>query len=118
MTSLKPLLTIVSILLISNIFAQNQLSVSGLTCESKSNPVGIEMKNPRLSWIITSSERNTIQSDYHILVSDSPEKLQNNIGNIWDSKIVKSDRSIQVEYGGSPLSSEKDRKSTRLNSSH
>ena len=107
MTYLKPLLTIVSILLISSVFAQSQISVSGLTCESKSNPVGIEIKNPRLSWIISSSERNTVQSDYHILVSDSPEKLHNNIGNIWDSKIVKSDCSIQVEYNGSPLSSEK-----------
>jgi len=107
MTYLKPLLTIVSILLISSVFAQSQISVSGLTCESKSNPVGIEIKNPRLSWIISSSERNTVQSDYHILVSDSPEKLQNNIGNIWDSKVVKSDRSIQIEYSGLPLSSEK-----------
>jgi hypothetical protein len=48
-----------------------------------------------------------MQSAYHILVADSPEKLKANIGNIWDSKRVKTNESIEVIYSGKPLESAK-----------
>ena len=41
-------------------------------------PVGIDAPAPRLSWQITSTERNVMQTGYHILVSSSPEKLNKN----------------------------------------
>ena len=107
MTRLKILFSAIAILMALNILAQTSCSVSNLTCESKENPLGIELKNPRLGWKITSSERDAHQSAYHILVSDSPEKLKNNIGNIWDSGTIESDQSTQVKYGGTPLSPEK-----------
>lgn len=107
MTRLKILFSAIAILMALNILAQTSCFVSNLTCESKENPLGIELKNPRLGWKITSSERDAHQSAYHILVSDSPEKLKNNIGNIWDSGTIKSDQSTQVKYGGTPLSPEK-----------
>ena len=43
-------------------------------------PVGIDAPAPRLSWQITSTERNVMQTGYHILVSSSPEKLNKNEG--------------------------------------
>jgi len=107
MTGRKLSLAIFAISLTFNIFAQNNLTISNTRCESWINPVGIGVDHPRLSWEINSTENNTLQSTYHILVSDSPEKLNNNIGDIWDSKVVASDRSIQVEYAGTPLKSEK-----------
>lgn len=107
MINLKLKLAASVIFLTFNLFAQNPVSVSNILCESKINPVGIEAEHPRLSWVINSDEKDTRQSAYHILVSDSPQKLKNNIGNIWDSKVVKSDRSIQVEYAGITLNSEK-----------
>jgi len=69
--------------------------------------MGIEMKTPRFSWVINSSERDTRQSAYQIIVADSPDNINKNIGNTWDSKVVKSDSSNQVKYSGSALSSEK-----------
>lgn len=90
-----------------NIFAQGHLYVLDLRCESEVNPIGVEVAHPHFSWVVNSDERDTYQSSFQILVSDSPEKLKKNIGNIWDSKIVKSEHSIQVEYSGTPLISEK-----------
>ncbi|MDP2338138.1 MAG: family 78 glycoside hydrolase catalytic domain [Bacteroidota bacterium] len=107
MIKLKYTLVFLAIFFTVNLFAQNVVSISEIRCESKFNPLGIEVKYPRLSWSFISSERDMQQSAYHILVADSQEKLQKNIGNIWDSKVVNSDRSIQVEYAGVPLNSEK-----------
>ena len=79
------------------------LSVSSLKCESKSNPLGIEEGTPRLSWELKSAERSIMQTAYRILVSDNKQSLEKNIGNIWDSKKMISDQSIQVKYQGKKL---------------
>jgi len=107
MTRLKFSLFYQAVLLTFISCSQNPVSVSGLKCDGRTNPLGIEAMNPRFSWVINSNERDTRQSAYQILVADSPEKLKKNIGNIWDSKVVKSGRSILVEYAGLTLSSEK-----------
>lgn len=69
--------------------------------------MGIENKNPRVNWILKSTERNQIQSAYRIIVSDNSESLKQNIGNIWDSKKVTSDESILVALKGKPLQAAK-----------
>ncbi len=107
MIQLKYILAFTAISLTFNTFARDLIFVANIRCESRINPVGIEVEHPRFSWIIKSNERDIQQSAYQILVADSPQKLKKNIGNIWDSKVVKSDRSIQVEYSGTPLISEK-----------
>ena len=81
------------------------LEIRNLQCEYLSNPLGIDSQDPQLSWNTTSADRNSIQTAYRILVADDPELLKKNIGNIWDSKKVLSDQSIQVLYAGSPLKS-------------
>lgn len=82
---------------------QASVSVSHLTCEYKTNPLGVEAKQPRLSWIINASVTNSKQTAYQVLVADSKEKLQQNQGNIWDSKKVATSQSIQVLYKGLSL---------------
>ncbi|MDI9365495.1 MAG: family 78 glycoside hydrolase catalytic domain [Flavobacterium sp.] len=82
---------------------QASVSVSHLTCEYKTNPLGIEATQPRLSWIITSSVTNSKQTAYQILVADSKQNLQHNKGNIWDSKKLATAQSLQVLYKGLPL---------------
>ena len=79
------------------------VSVTSLKCESKSNPLGIEERSPRLSWALNSTDRGVMQTAYRILVSDDEESLVKNIGNIWDSKKITSDQSIQVKYQGKKL---------------
>jgi len=79
--------------------------VTNLRCEYLHNPLGIDTPEPRLSWVFESDERGQKQSAYRILVADSKEKLDTDIGNLWDSGKVDSDQTIQVVYGGKPLTS-------------
>jgi hypothetical protein len=83
-------------------FAQ-KLSVANLKCENRINPLGIESPSPKLSWELQSDQHNIMQTAYRILVADNPKSLQNASGNIWDSKKVASDASIQVAYSGKKL---------------
>jgi alpha-L-rhamnosidase len=99
------MLATLAIILTFNLFAQNFISVSNTKCELKINHEGIEAEHPCLSWVIKSNVIDIQQTAYHILVSYSLAKLKKNIGNIWDSKVMKSDHSIQVEYAGLPLGS-------------
>ena len=83
-----------------------QPSVDALRCELLTNPLGIDKTNPRLSWQIQADARNVLQTAYHILVASSPEKLTQNIGDLWDSGKTESDNSIAVFYDGKALKSD------------
>lgn len=83
-----------------------QPSVDALRCELLTNPLGIDKMNPRLSWQIQADARNVVQTAYHILVASSPEKLAQNIGDLWDSGKTESDNSIAVFYDGKALKSD------------
>ena len=74
--------------------------VTNLICEYHSNPVGIDVQKPRLSWKIVSDEENLMQSAYQIRVADSPSNLKRKNKLIWDSGKVESDESVQNEYEG------------------
>ena len=76
-----------------------------LLCEYAVDPIGVDVVRPRFSWILKHSERARLQSAYRILVARAPEFLLNDKGDIWDSKKIKSDKSVNVEYRGKPLES-------------
>ena len=80
-------------------------SPADLRCEYLENPLGIDVPKPRLSWKLDSSVRSQKQSAYRILVASSPERLESNIGDLWDTGKIDSDQSIRVDYGGKPLES-------------
>lgn len=77
-----------------------------LRCEYLVNPLGIDVLNPRLSWILESSERAQNQTAYRILVSSSKELLEKNQGDLWDTGKVKSNESIHIVYDGKSLKSQ------------
>ena len=106
MNLLKYALSLGLVLTLMN-FSENPISISSIKCDGRINPTGIEVKNPRFSWVINSNEKDTYQSAFQIIVSDSEEILKKNVGNVWDSKVVKSDQSTGVRYDGPALSSEK-----------
>ncbi len=89
----------------SVIAADKNVAVKDLRCEYLVNPLGIDVTQPRLSWIIETDKRNWSQSAYQILVATSAEKLKQNKADLWDSGKVKSDQSIHVVYDGKPLNS-------------
>lgn len=76
-----------------------------LLCENQVNPMGIDARNPRLTWLIADTGRGSKQTGYQILVSDSPESLAIDNGKFWDSGQVSGDQSVDVIYQGQPLES-------------
>ncbi len=91
--------------LTSQFAAANEIIVKNLRCEYLKNPIGIDIKNPRLSWIIKLNQQGQKQTAYQILVASNREKLEKNIGDIWDSGKVKSDKSGHIKYLGEKLKS-------------
>ena len=80
-----------------------QISVEKILCDYQENPIGINNTRPALSWELQSSQRNVRQVAYRILIADDSLLLQNNKGNIWDTKKVLSGQSIQVSFAGQKL---------------
>ena len=81
------------------------LMISNLTCEYKSNPLGIDVHNPRLSWQVHSDVRGTRQTGFQVFVASNETDLGNETKLIWDSNRVDSDQSIHIPYIGPALSS-------------
>ncbi|MCY2924816.1 MAG: hypothetical protein NT031_05155, partial [Planctomycetota bacterium] len=81
------------------------VEVRELRCEYQSNPLGVDVRAPRLSWQLQSKQRGQRQTAYRILVASSAGLLQRDQGDLWDSGQVDSDQSIQVYYAGKPLAS-------------
>lgn len=102
-------LKILIILLLLAVSAISVAQVSGLPvnlrCEFQKNPLGVDISHPALSWTIqtVSDVRAMRQTAYQILVASSPEKLQADQGDMWNSGKVKSDRMGQVSYAGKTL---------------
>ncbi|NQT27749.1 family 78 glycoside hydrolase catalytic domain [candidate division KSB1 bacterium] len=87
-----------------SVWAGGQLAVVNPRVEYKVNPVGIDVKNPRMSWEILSEKRNTRQTAYAIQYASSLQKLEEVEDLLWNVK-VESDRSIHVVYDGPALKS-------------
>ena len=79
------------------------LNIINLRCEYTKNPIGIDEKAPRFSWILDSDGTNILQASYRIQVSQNSKSFERTL---WDSGEVVSDQSIQVEYHGPSLKSE------------
>jgi alpha-L-rhamnosidase len=77
---------------------------TGLRCEYLENPMGVDVRQPRLFWVLEHTERGQAQSAYQVLVSSDPAAAA---GDIWDSGKVTSSRSTQVVYAGKALESGK-----------
>lgn len=68
-------------------------------------PLGIDNPAPGFSWEVGDESRGAIQSAYRILVSSSPDLLNQEEGDIWDSGKIDSGNTIQIKYEGKPLKS-------------
>ena len=73
-----------------------------LRCEYGRNPTAIGETQPRLSWVVEGApqQRGVMQGAYRVLVASSPELLDQDQGDLWDSGKVSSARSVNVVYGG------------------
>ena len=56
---------------------------------------------PEFSWVVPKGVIS--QSAYQILVASSLDKLNNNIGNMWNSGQIRTNASDDIEYEGTEL---------------
>ncbi len=82
-----------------------KIAPEDLRVEYLRNPLGLEAAAPRFSWILSSAERNQVQSAYQILVAASEPALKAGAADKWDSGKIASDASVNVAYEGKSLSS-------------
>lgn len=101
----NPLFLTASLLLFSSIPSFAALQPANLRCEYRTNPMGIDVARPRLSWTVASSQRGERQTAYQILVASNAKLLKRGRGDLWDSGRVASDETAQIVYGGRALGS-------------
>lgn len=82
------------------------IKATDLKCNYLTNPIGIDTPAPRLSWALDADGWNRCQTAYRILVATSEELLLEDVGDLWDSGEVSSDKQVHIVYGGKELSSE------------
>ena len=84
---------------------EGPLPPQNLRCEYLRDPLGIDVKQPRFSWVLEHSQRGEKQTAYQLLVATRPELLARDQGDAWDSGKISSEHSTQVVYGGKGLES-------------
>lgn len=77
-----------------------QVKIQHLLTENLTNPIGIDVQQPRFSWQLVSDKRNVAQTAYEVIVSADK-------GPLWKSGKVASNQSVQVTYAGAALQSGK-----------
>ncbi len=80
-----------------------QVTIQSVSCENLTNPIGLDVKQPRFSWVLTSPGKNVSQSAYEIHVSKEVSALAK--GSTWNSGRVQSDQSVFIPYSGPALES-------------
>jgi len=80
-----------------------QVKVVQLLCENKQNPLGIDIRNPMLSWQLRSEDNGISQTAYEIVVTQNINNFNSNDYVVWRSGKIISDQSVHVVYAGSTL---------------
>src|SRR5580704_9191 len=73
-----------------------------LRCEYEINPLGIDDRQPRLSWQVNDSRRGAKQSAYEIWVASTLPALKST-PELWNSGKIVSNQSIHVVHKGKAL---------------
>lgn len=69
-----------------------KIKVEGLV-----NPIGLDVKNPRFSFVALVDNGALFQKSYSFTVADEEGNI------VWDTGIVASDSSVNIEYAGEEL---------------
>jgi alpha-L-rhamnosidase len=85
--------------------ASAAVEVVDLRSELRVSPLGIDVRQPRLSWRLRSDVRGTLQTAYQLRVASSEAALLANSDFIWDSGTIASSESTQIPYPGPTLHS-------------
>ncbi len=65
----------------------------------------LDTNEPRFSWNYVSDAQNVKQTSYRIIAASTLENARDGIGDLWDSGVVFSDKTLYVPYEGKTLQS-------------
>jgi alpha-L-rhamnosidase len=74
-----------------------------LTCDSLTQPLGIDSSQPLFSWQLQDAGFAARQTAYRIEVASKPAMLAGGKPDVWDSGRITSGKSVDVVYGGPEL---------------
>ena len=77
----------------------DMLRITGLQCEYRDCPLGIDERHPRISWQLVSYQRDVCQTGYRVQVAAD----QAFTAVVWDTGWRDSDQSVQLPYEGEEL---------------
>lgn len=94
-----------ALFVMGSVHAENvsPVRLDALTCEHLSNPVGIGVEQPRLSWKLRSDRTGEVQTAWQIRAASSRAGLKE--PDLWDSGKIASDQSVLLPWAGKPLGS-------------
>jgi hypothetical protein len=97
----QALYPVISIVLLYGTTAYAQEPPTGLLCNLLTRPelTQITTPHPQFGWIVHSE----MQTAYRILVASSPQKLETNSADLWDSGKIISSQSQHIVYVGKNL---------------
>ena len=95
-------LSLLVFFIFGTIYSQD-ITVKNLTVELKSNPIGIDVTQPRFSWKIYGTGNNIMQTLYSVRVATDPNFSAGKM--VWQSGKTESGESILVPYNGPALKS-------------
>ena len=86
-----------------NLQSQNkEIKLYDMKSEYLVNPIGLDVKSPRLTWKIKDYRRGAIQSAYKINVGTDSLQVATGNGSYWNTGKINSDDQLVV-YGGKEL---------------
>ena len=92
------------LILVSFACFSQEIKLTNLRCEYRTNPLGVGSSTPKLSWELSSSHHGVMQSAWRILVyADTPAASSNETSTFWDSQKQPGNTSIGIPYAGPAL---------------
>ena len=68
--------------------------------ENLTNPIGLDVIQPRFGWLLNADRRNVLQTAYELRVASNARDLATGKKLLWNSGKIQSDASVWVPYGG------------------
>jgi len=90
-------------LLLSGLTVTAQVRIQNPRIENLTNPIGLDVTQPRFGWQLAADRRNVLQTAYEIRVAANPADLAAGKKLVWTSGKTQSDASVWVPYGGPAL---------------
>ena len=101
----RPILLLLALIIIASCTNNLNIAITKPNVEQQVHEQPLATAQPRFSWNYETEAQNVVQTSYRIIVASTLENVQKGMGDLWDSKEVKSSQMLYILYEGTPLKS-------------